>query len=333
MVSTLSDAELLANTRGLIGRSNQVFAALLAHLGEVEARGLHRTRACSSLYAYCLYELRLSEDEAVRRVAAARLVRRFPELLDAIAAGELHLTGLLMLGPHLTPENFRDVMARAKHRTKKELAKLVRLLDPLPSVPARIEALGPPLPGAAPSNPTWTAASTTGSRRSICARYGPWSRRSRSAATVHRKGSRRCRRSRSRSRSRPLVPRVTFRLESVVPSSSETVRGAPTSMPRVSVAVKPITSSCTTSSPSRTAAHTPRRTSRCAAPPITPTPPRSTSAPSTSPPSATRALTNPPRAQPAQRTPAPANHRLWRSGWRVVSPCFRPRAPSAAVDA
>jgi hypothetical protein len=155
MVSTLSDAELLANTRGLIGRSNQVFAALLAHLGEVEARGLHRTRACSSLYAYCLYELRLSEDEAVRRVAAARLVRRFPELLDAIAAGELHLTGLLMLGPHLTPENFRDVMARAKHRTKKELAKLVRLLDPLPSVPARIEALGPPLPGAAPSNPTW----------------------------------------------------------------------------------------------------------------------------------------------------------------------------------
>ena len=155
MVSALSDAELLANTRGLIGRSNQVVAALLAHLGEVEARGLHRTRACSSLYAYCVYELRLSEDEAVRRVAAARLVRRFPELLDAIAAGELHLTGLLMLGPHLTRENFRDLMARAKHRTKKEIAKLVRILDPLPAVPARIEALGPALPGAAPLNPSW----------------------------------------------------------------------------------------------------------------------------------------------------------------------------------
>jgi hypothetical protein len=155
MVSALSDAELLANTRGLIGRSNQVFAALLAHLGEVEARGLHRTRACSSLYAYCIYELRLSEDGAVRRVAAARLVRRFPELLEAVAAGEVHLTGLLMLGPHLTRENFRDVMARAKHRTKKEIAKLVRILDPLPAVPAWIEALGPALPGAAPSNPSW----------------------------------------------------------------------------------------------------------------------------------------------------------------------------------
>jgi hypothetical protein len=48
----LSDGELLANTRQLVGRSNQVFAALLAHLAEVESRGLHRTRACASLYTY-----------------------------------------------------------------------------------------------------------------------------------------------------------------------------------------------------------------------------------------------------------------------------------------
>jgi hypothetical protein len=154
MISTLSDAELLENTRALIGRSNQLLAALLAHLGEVEARGLYRHKACSSIYGYCIYELRLSEDEAVRRVAAARFVRKFPELLDPVAAGELHLTGLLLLGPHLTRENFGEVMARAKHRTKKEIGKLVRVLDPLPDVPARIEALGPDHPGMA-RNPTW----------------------------------------------------------------------------------------------------------------------------------------------------------------------------------
>ncbi|HVJ15594.1 MAG TPA: hypothetical protein VM686_09135, partial [Polyangiaceae bacterium] len=96
----LSDADLLAATRGLVGRSNQLLAALLVHLGEIEARGLHRSRACSSLYTYCIYVLRFSEDEAYRRVSAARLVRRFPTLLEAIATGELHLTGLLMLGPH-----------------------------------------------------------------------------------------------------------------------------------------------------------------------------------------------------------------------------------------
>jgi 5-methylcytosine-specific restriction endonuclease McrA len=60
-----------------------------------------------------------------------------------------------MLGPHLTRENHREVLARAKHRTKKELASLVRVLAPLPAVPARIEALGPVPRGVIATNPTW----------------------------------------------------------------------------------------------------------------------------------------------------------------------------------
>jgi hypothetical protein len=153
----VSDDELLAGTRCLVGRSNQLLAELLVHLGEVEARGLHRTRACSSLYTYCIYELRFSEDEAFRRAAAARLVRRFPPLLDAVASGELHLTGLLMLGPHLTEANLVEVLARAKHRTKRELARLVRILDPLPTVPARIDPLGPAPARLVPPEPAWQA--------------------------------------------------------------------------------------------------------------------------------------------------------------------------------
>jgi hypothetical protein len=151
----LSDTELLAATRRLVGRSNQLLAALLEHLGEVEARGIHRTRACSGHYAYCIFELRFSEDEAYRRVAASRLVRRFPALLAAIASGELHLTGLLQLGPHLTGENLREVLDRAKHRTKKEIARLVRVLDPLPDVLPRIEPLGPASATLVPRTPTW----------------------------------------------------------------------------------------------------------------------------------------------------------------------------------
>jgi hypothetical protein len=151
----LSNDELFAGTRRLVGASNQVFAMLLAHLAEVEARGLHRERACSSLYTYCIYELRLSEDAAFRRVSASRLVKRFPVLYDAIASGELHLTGLLMLGPHLTLENHQEVLERAKHRTKTELSKLLRSLDPLPDLPARIAPLGPAQARPAKANPSW----------------------------------------------------------------------------------------------------------------------------------------------------------------------------------
>jgi hypothetical protein len=150
----LTDDELLANTRRLVGKANQLLAALLLHLAEVEARGLHRKRRCASLYTYCIYELRFSEDAAARRSAAARLVKQFPPLFDAIAAGELHLTGLLMIGPHLTPENFVEVCGRAKFRTKKELGKLLRELNPLPQLPDRLEPQGPALPRAL-RRPTW----------------------------------------------------------------------------------------------------------------------------------------------------------------------------------
>jgi 5-methylcytosine-specific restriction endonuclease McrA len=137
-----------------VGKSNQLLAALLLHLAEVEARGVHRTRRCASLYTYCIYELRFSEDAAARRSAAARFVKQFPALLDAVADGELHLTGLLMIGPHLTPENQTEVLGRARFRTKKELAKLVRELNPLPRIPDRLEPLGPE-PMQALRKPTW----------------------------------------------------------------------------------------------------------------------------------------------------------------------------------
>jgi hypothetical protein len=60
-----------------------------------------------------------------------------------------------MLGPHLTEANLAEVLARAKHRTKREISALVRVLDPLPAVPARIEPLGPAPARLVPSAPTW----------------------------------------------------------------------------------------------------------------------------------------------------------------------------------
>jgi hypothetical protein len=76
-------------------------------------------------------------------------------LFDAVANGELHLTGLLMLGPHLTAENHVEVLARAKFRTKKELAKLVRELNPLPQLPDLIAPLRPEPAALATTRPTW----------------------------------------------------------------------------------------------------------------------------------------------------------------------------------
>lgn len=137
----IADDVLLTSLKRLTGTSNELTAQLLAHLAEVEARGIHRTMACASLYTYCVYELRLSEDEAQRRCRAARACRQFPQLFEMLADASIHLTGILLLAPHLTDENHVDLLARARFRTKREIEKLVAEVAPRADAPARIEPL------------------------------------------------------------------------------------------------------------------------------------------------------------------------------------------------
>jgi 5-methylcytosine-specific restriction endonuclease McrA len=143
---SLSDDALHALVRRLTARSNVALADLLAHLGEVEARGIHRNRACATLYTYCVYDLRMSEDAAYRRSKAARFVRQHPELRGMLARGELHLTGLLMIAPHLGAERHSEILERVRFRSKREIARLIAELDPKPEVPPRIEPLAPAAP-------------------------------------------------------------------------------------------------------------------------------------------------------------------------------------------
>ncbi|HEY6724100.1 MAG TPA: hypothetical protein VI197_08705, partial [Polyangiaceae bacterium] len=73
-----------------------------------------------------------------------------------VADGELHLTALTLLAPHLTDENYLELLALAKHRTKQEVLRIVRKLDPQPTVRDRIEPLGPePVGIPAPRAPGW----------------------------------------------------------------------------------------------------------------------------------------------------------------------------------
>jgi hypothetical protein len=58
-----------------------------------------------------------------------------------LADASIHLTGILLLGPHLTEDNHRDLLARARYRSKRETETLVAELAPRNDVPARIEPL------------------------------------------------------------------------------------------------------------------------------------------------------------------------------------------------
>jgi len=67
----LGNSELLARLSALVQQSNVLTAQLLAHLVELEERMLHLELGYSSLFAYCVEALGMSEGTAGRRVTAA----------------------------------------------------------------------------------------------------------------------------------------------------------------------------------------------------------------------------------------------------------------------
>src|SRR2546430_6983044 len=56
-------------------------------------------------------------------------------------AGQVRLTGLRMLVPHLTDENHREVLAQAAGKSKRGVEELVARLSPQPDVPELIRKL------------------------------------------------------------------------------------------------------------------------------------------------------------------------------------------------
>src|SRR5262245_3809608 len=97
----LTDGELVAGLCGLVGATRKLAAEVVVHLGEVEERRLHLLGGYGSLFAYCVSKLKMSEDEAYRRISVARLVRQYPLLLDRLEAGDVSLSVAALLRPHL----------------------------------------------------------------------------------------------------------------------------------------------------------------------------------------------------------------------------------------
>ena len=131
----LSDQALLEETVSLASRQRHATVALIAALGEVEARELYLPQGFSSLYGYCTRVLRMSKDEAVLRMRAARLGRAFPTVLTRLAEGSLTLTNLKQLAPHLNVHNYRKLLDAAAGKTSEEVASIVALLKPEPKEP------------------------------------------------------------------------------------------------------------------------------------------------------------------------------------------------------
>jgi hypothetical protein len=135
----MSDREVVERLEELLRDERRLTAAVLMHLAEVEVRRLYLPAACSSMFAYCTRVLGMSEDQAFKRIRAARAVRRFPVAAAAVEDGRLHLCGVVLLAPHLTVENAEELVAEASGKSKAEIEVVLARRAPKPDVQARLD--------------------------------------------------------------------------------------------------------------------------------------------------------------------------------------------------
>ncbi len=140
-VSRFTDDYLMLDLEARASQSHVDTAQLLARIGEVDARRLYRGRGYSSMFVYCVRRLGFSEGAAYKRIQVARAARRFPAILPAVAAGRLHLAGIMVLKPYLTQETAVELISAAEHKTRREIERLVALRFPRPDVPTMIRAI------------------------------------------------------------------------------------------------------------------------------------------------------------------------------------------------
>jgi 5-methylcytosine-specific restriction endonuclease McrA len=129
-MSSLSDSALLGELERLSKEENETTVHVLLHLAEVEERKLHVGAGYSTMFSYCTERLRYSEPAASRRLSCARAAKRFPEVIELLRQKELSLSTLSLVSGVLNENNYREVVAGIRGKSRREVEELLAGFHP-----------------------------------------------------------------------------------------------------------------------------------------------------------------------------------------------------------
>lgn len=124
-LSCMKNDELLADTKAVLQRERACTVEFLERLIEIERRNLHLIQSYSSLYSFCVKGLKLSEDQAQRRILCTRAAARFPSVLPMLRSGELSVSGLAKMAKHLTIDNHQELLKEARNKSKRAIERML----------------------------------------------------------------------------------------------------------------------------------------------------------------------------------------------------------------
>ncbi len=112
-------------------------AEFLLALAEFDRRRVWVELGHSSLFYFLHRELGLSTGAAYYRQTAARLVQKFPEIVEPLRDGRLCITSVVPLAKVLTPENQHEVLPKFFQQSKRQAQALAAALQPATAAPHR----------------------------------------------------------------------------------------------------------------------------------------------------------------------------------------------------
>ena len=131
-LEALNDAELDRSAEKLVASENQNVAKLIAHLAEMSSRKTALKLGYKNLFDYCTRRLNLSAGAIPARVHVAKVCRRFPQILAALAEGRVSLTVAALIAPHVNEDNIDTVINDCTRKTCEETKLYLVTLKPKP---------------------------------------------------------------------------------------------------------------------------------------------------------------------------------------------------------
>src|SRR5512137_2922119 len=123
--------------RSLLGAERNAAAEFLLALADFDARRGWEPLGYASLFDFLRGEFRLSRSGAFWRQSAARLLQRFPEVIEPLRDGRLCVTTAAEVAKVLNQENLVDVLPRYYGLSSREAAEVTAALQPRPEPPNR----------------------------------------------------------------------------------------------------------------------------------------------------------------------------------------------------
>jgi hypothetical protein len=146
-MESISARDLDRRLADLVRSERHLVVQFVVELAGFAKRELYRELGYTSLFYYCVRQLRLSKSSAFRRSEVARLIARFPVIADRLAEGRLSIRALVELREVLTEENHVEVLVRAEGKSQEEAQLLAVEYQPKPIPRDVVRALPtPPAP-------------------------------------------------------------------------------------------------------------------------------------------------------------------------------------------